>query len=335
MFNGSIYVGVDLHKRKFSFVMVNESGQVVTRGTQEATMEGVASFAATLDRQHHVAVEPLDNVFWFVKEVSAYAGSAHIANPYKVRLIAESRMKSDRSDAQILADLLRVGYLPEVYIPSEEIIQNRRVVSHRIRLVRDRVRLKNRILTVIGREGLVVKASDPFGGKGRREITHLPVTAQAREMVTMYLAGYDLLTSQIAQLDRQISELGAGDPIVQLLRSIDGIETFTALAIRSAVGEMKRFRSAKAFASYTGLVPGYRQSADSNHSSSITKQGVTTIRWLLIQAVPHAVRKSDYLRRLYRRICFRASVGHAKVAVAHALARIIYHVWLEARPYYR
>lgn len=78
-----------------------------------------------------------------------------------------------------------------------------------------------------------------------------------------------------------------------------------------------------------------RQSEDKVRNTSITKQGVKTLRRVLIQAVPHAIRRSDYLRRMYYRICCRSSVGKAKVAVAHALSRMIYHVWMEARPYYR
>jgi transposase len=331
----NIFVGIDLHKRKFSFVMVSEDGVVLKRGSGETTLGGVSEFAAGLDGRHAVVVEAVDNAFWFVEQVGLTAGSVHVANPYKVRLIASSRLKSDRADARILADLLRVGYLPEVYIPSEQIRDWRQLVSYRIRLVRDRVRVKNRILTIIGREGQTVAGSDAFGRMGRRQMERLDVTPAARQMVTVFLTHHDLLSDQIKALDGEIAKQGADDPVVQRLRTIDGVETFTALAIRAAVGEMSRFGSAKSFAAYTGLIPGYRQSADTIHTGGITKQGVTTLRWLLIQAVPHAVRKSAFLKRLYRRICFRSSVGHAKVAVAHALARIIFHVWMEARPYYR
>ena len=84
--------------------------------------------------------------------------------------------------------------------------------------------------------------------------------------------------------------------------TIDGIGEFTGVAVRAIVGEMARFRSVKAFGAYTGLIPGYRRSADTVRNGPITKQGNSTLRWLLIQAVPHAVRHSDYLKRLYYRI---------------------------------
>jgi transposase len=281
-----------------------------------------------------VVLEPLENSYWFVGQLKAFAGSVHLANPGKVRLIAASRLKNDRIDARILADLLRVGYLPEVYIPEERIQQWRCLVSHRIRLVRDRTRLKNRILGLLNREGCRITASDPFGKKGRAQLDSLELSEPIRRMVDSNLVVSDLLLSEISVLDREIEQVGEADAIIGYLRSIDGVGYFTALAIRAVVGDMRRFRSPKAFAAYTGLIPGYRQSGSVVHNGPITKQGSPTLRWVLIQAVPHAVRRSDYLRRLYGRLVHRSSVAEARVAVAHALARIIYHVWTEARPYY-
>lgn len=335
MAKGSIYVGIDLHKRKFDFVMLSPSGEVIKEGSRSTDAGSVLEFASTLTLRHQVVLEPLENSYWFIDQLQSYAGSVHLANPGKVRLIAESRLKNDRIDARILADLFRVGYLPEVYIPEDHIQEWRCLVQHRIRLVRDRTRLKNRILGLLNREGCRVTASDPFGRKGRDQIDSLQLSAPLRRMVDSNLVISDLLSSQISVLDKEIKQTGQADSIVNNLCTIDGISFFTALAIRAIVGRMDRFRSVKAFASYTGLIPGYRQSAERVHHGSITKQGSPTLRWVLIQAVPHAVRHSDYLKRMYYRLCYRSSVAKARVAVAHALARIIYHVWMEARPYYR
>lgn len=335
MSSGNIYVGIDLHKEKFSVVMLDGSGRLVSDGSYSTEVGSVLEFASCLTARHQVVLEPLENSYWFVGQLSPYAGSVHLANPGRVRLIAESRLKSDRADARILADLLRVGYLPEVYIPEEEVQRWRCLIQHRIRLVRDRTRLKNRILGLINREGCRITASDPFGKKGRAQFDDLALSAPLRRMVDSNLVVSDVLSLQIAALDEEIAQIGQADAVVQRLCTIDGIRYFTALAIRAVVGRMDRFRNAKAFAAYTGLIPGYRQSAETVHRGSITKQGSPTLRWLLIQAVPHAVRHSPYLRRMYLRLCYRASTAKARVAVAHALARIVYHVWMEARPYYR
>lgn len=331
----NIYVGIDLHKSKFDFVMMSADGKVMSSGTRSTSIEDVSDFASCLDHRHQVTLEPLQNSFWFIRQLHPYAGKVHLANSGKVRLIAESRLKNDRIDARILADLLRVGYLPTVYIPDEQTLQWRALVSHRIRLVRDRTRLKNRVLGLINREGHRITASDPFGKGGRTELECLSLPSWLRSQVEVNLTQIDYLDAELKPIDGQIEEAVSSDSIACLLRTVDGVGPFIALAVRSSVGEMSRFKSAKAFAAYTGLIPGYRNSADKVRNGPITKQGVTTLRWVLIQSVNHAIRRSDYLKRLYQRICFRSSVQKARVAVAHALARILYHVWMEARPYYR
>jgi transposase len=331
----NIFVGVDLHKRSSWEVRLSSDGVELGHRRWSSDGEGVGGFAESLDGRHRVVVEPVENSYWFLDLVAGYAGSVHIANPARVRLIAESRLKNDRMDARILADLLRVGYLPEVYIPGEEVQSWLRLISCRVSVVRDRTRLKNRIIGLISREGFILKSSDAFGRRGRRELSELPLSSSLRCLVDSQLAVVDVLTEQLKGLDDQIEAIACGDLITCRLRTIDGLGAFSALAIRAVVDRMERFRSAKAFASYTGLVPSYRQSGEVCHTGCITKQGSRLLRWVLIQAVPHAMRHNEYLKHLYGRLCFRSSVSRARVAVAHALARIIYHVWTEERSYYR
>lgn len=257
MSKDNIYVGIDLHKRNFNFIMMKADGEILKEGRLSTSVEDVMEFGSTLNKNHHLVVEPIGNSLWFIGRLTPHAGSIHLANSHKVRLIAESRMKNDRIDARILADLLRVGYLPEVYIPSAETSRWRSMIGHRIRLVRDRTRLKNRVLTLIDREGLKVGLSDAFGRKGRALIDGMELSEGGREMVDNYLVMIDLLTSQIESMEKEIKEIGDNDEIIRYLMTIDGISYFTGLAIRAFVGDMQRFKGPKSFAAYTGLIPGY------------------------------------------------------------------------------
>ena len=126
-------------------------------------------------------------------------------------------------------------------------------------------------------------------------------------------------------------EISESDEVITLLKTIDGIGHILGFTIKAIVGEMFRFKSEKAFANYSGLVPSHGQSGKTTRTGPITKRGPNLLRWALIQAVPHAVRKSDYLKRKYNRIIYKSSCGKAKVAAAHDLAKIVYHVWTEAR----
>jgi transposase len=298
-------------------------------------IEAVGEFARQLDHRHQVVVEPVENCYWFMSQLGPDVGGVHVANPGRVRLIAESRLKNDRIDAHILADLLRVRYLPEVHIPSDEVQRWRRLVSHRVVMVRDRARYKHRLRGLIGREGFRVRARDILGRSGRAALASLPLPAEVRVMVDRQVDLADRITEQLQPIDAEIERIGRSDEVVCRLTTIDGISWFMGLAIRCTVDRMDRFKSYKAFAAYTGLVPSYRQSGETTHTGGITKQGSRLLRWTLLQAVPHACHRNEYLRRMYARLCYRSSRGRARVAVAHALARIIYHVWTERRDYYR
>ncbi len=94
MAKGNSYVGIDLHKRKLEFVMMSSSGEVVEAGGGGIDGASVAKFACRLRRCHQVVLEPLKNSYWFIDQVQPYAGSVHLADSGKVRLIAESRLKN-------------------------------------------------------------------------------------------------------------------------------------------------------------------------------------------------------------------------------------------------
>ncbi len=74
MSRGSIYVGIDLHKRSFSFVMLSESGEKLSEGKRSTSFEEVCDFASQLGHHHHIALEPLDNCYWFMDQLPAAAG---------------------------------------------------------------------------------------------------------------------------------------------------------------------------------------------------------------------------------------------------------------------
>jgi transposase len=122
---------------------------------------------------------------------------------------------------------------------------------------------------LINGEGQKIDAADAFGRKGRSELDSVELSSSTRRIVDNLLTNLDLLTVQIKDLDVEIEGVAEIDPVVKLLKTIDGVGSFTALAIRSAIGEIERFRSAKAFASYTGLIPGYRHSGDCTSSNKV------------------------------------------------------------------
>lgn len=328
------FVGVDLHKQTFDFVEMDEAGSVLRRGKRKVDEGTVSDFASQLSGNHHLVVEPLVNTHWFLDQVTPFAGSVHIAHPYKVRLIAQSRTKSDRYDATVLADLLRVGYLPEAYNPPREILEIRRLVAHRVRLVRDSSRVKNRVLHLFASAGVQIPYRDSFCKRGRELMDSTELDAGIRFQVDDLLADLDFIQARIGEVEKRLRMIEVPGDSQELLQSIPGIQFITAISLIGVVGDITRFRSTRAFARFTGLTPGYRDSGATQRSTGITHEGSGLLRWLLLQAEHHDRRRCRHATALYQRVAFRSSVQKAKVAVAHRLARVIYHVWTEQRPFY-
>lgn len=330
------YVGVDLHKRSFHYSILSQSGRVVHSSRGRCDTAGISDFYQHLSPSHHLVVEPVANVYWFLDQVSSCVGSIHLAHPLKVRLIAQSRIKTDRYDARVLADLLRVGYLPEAYMAPPDIQDLRSLVSHRHQLVADRTRTKNRILFQFTRHGIQFELADSFGKKGRAMMQAVTLPVVTRYRVDEHLESLDRIEVKIKNVDSKLSELMVDDPVVPLLTTIPGVGTINAITIRAITGDIDRFTNVKAYSSFTGLIPASRQSGDHTPSVGITYQGSKVLRSALVQSAPIFMQKDAEAKRLHTRLFYSSgSAKKARIAVAHRLARVIYHVWTEQRPYWQ
>jgi transposase len=141
------------------------------------------------------------------------------------------------------------------------------------------------------------------------------------------------LGGRIAATDCLIAKLAKGDYIVTWLASLPGIGAFLSVLLRYEVDDMTRFRSAKKFACYTGLIPSTYASNTRVYHGPLTKQGNKWLRWAFIEAVTPALRVSTELRRYYDQIKARRGAHDARVCTARRLAELAWIVWTERRCY--
>jgi len=143
----------------------------------------------------------------------------------------------------------------------------------------------------------------------------------------------ETLNERIGATEGLIRELSAGDEAVKWLSSVPGIGAFFSVLIRYEVDEIRRFREAKKFAGYTGLVPSTYASGNRMVHGRLTKQGNKWLRWALIEAVTPAITHSPWLRRYYEKLKRRRGAKDARVATARKLAELVWRVWTEEREY--
>jgi hypothetical protein len=195
-----------------------------------------------------------------VELLEDYGFDPHLVHPSRCKAIASARLKNDKVDAAILAQLLRADLLPEAWIAPPAIRQLRALLRHRVALVRLRTRLRNRIHAIVADYGYDRPAGEYWSGPGRAWLASLQLPAVSRELVEDDLGLIDALQGRIDRLDWEIRQRARSDPRVKVLTQLPGIGPFTALVILAEVGDISRFASARKLASWAGLTPTVRGS---------------------------------------------------------------------------
>jgi transposase len=327
-------IGLDVH-REFAQVAVWEAGLVVQAGRIATTPEELRVFADGLGPADEVALEATGNTWAIATLLASRAGRVVVSNPAKTRAIAEARVKTDKVDAAILAQLLAADYLPAVWLADPATNALRRQVLRRAHVVRQRTRLKNQVHAILHRN-LIPRcpAADMFGHKGRTWLAEqdLPVDEQAA--VAALLRQLDFHADELRLIDRDLGLVALGRDDVRRLMSIPGVDATVALSIVAAVGEFTRFRAPDKLVAYLGLNPRVRQSGGQPASHGrITKAGPAHARGMLVEAAWVAAKVPGPLRAFYQRIRARRGMQIAVVATARKLAVLCWHLIIKGEDY--
>jgi len=327
------YLGIDVHKKRCVYTQVNTQGKIMDRGSFHNEIMEVSDFACRLDSGTHLVLEPVLNYLWLLDQLEPYVGSVHVATPYKVRVIAESKCKTDSYDSRILAELLRTNFLPESWIPPKELRSLRTLIRQRYHLVSSMVSFKNRIRYLLFTFGVHIPVSDISSEKAKRMISGSILPDTEMRSIHRCFEMIDMLKSSIGEIDESLDEASDGIEEIKLLRTIPGMGRIWSVTTYAEIGDINRFSSEKAFASYTGLVPSVRSSGDSCHHGGITHLGSKPLRHSLVEVAIRAIRRVPSLKRMHSRLLYRGNVQKARVAVARKLATIIYVMLKKKEPF--
>jgi transposase len=200
---------------------------------------------------------------WAIAELlGRHAGRVTVSNPLRTKAIASAKVKTDRVDAKVLAQLAAADFLPAVWAPDEQTRALRRRVSHRASLVRQRTRLRNQVHAVLARNLVEVPVTDLFGQKGRRWLVGVELPGHEREQLESNLRLHDALDRELTAADGQLAQRALADAEVRRLMTIPGIGPVTALSLLAVIGDVTRFPSAGQLVGYLGLDPRVRQSGE-------------------------------------------------------------------------
>ena len=181
-YDGRQFVGIDLHRRRTVLVRTTETGEPLEQVRINNDVERLAEVIARAGEHPQVVLEATYGWYWAVDALQAAGAQVHLAHPLGVKAFAYRRVKNDVRDAQDLADLLRMGRLPEAWIAPPATRELRELVRHRAKLVALRSHAKAEIHAVLAKCGVAVPMSDLFGLEGNQLLDrlHLPAPFAAR-----------------------------------------------------------------------------------------------------------------------------------------------------------
>lgn len=331
-----LYVGVDWHKRTSTWVAINAERQKVYSRSWGCTPEEVHAAISSLPAKAEdiiLGVEPVCGWRWMTA-ICAERGiaSVQVANPKQLREIAETAQKNDKNDAQTIAELLRMDYLPCAYRAPDEVHALRILVRQRTFFTRLGISTKCRIHGICTGLGAHETAERPLLKAGRAEI----MDGANEELHDMY-ALMDEISIHQQGVERKIAVAIKDTPLYRIVSSVPGIGPVTGAAIIAEVGDFARFKTPSALISYAGLYPRERSSGGVQRFGGMSKQGSRTLRYSIIEASMR-VRDTEYSHNLYSHYAAarerrKKMPKQARVVLAHKMLTILWHLAMRGVTY--
>ena len=181
---------------------IDGSGKLGHRSRFDATRGAIEAFVKTrLDGSEKVALEATTNTWAIVRVLQPLVAEVVVSNPMRTKAIAEAKIKTDKVDALVLAQLLRVDYLPRVWIPDSVTQARRHLTSRRASLVSDKTRLKNRLHAVLHQRMIASPVADLFSKAGRQWLAALELDGLGRQALDSDLPLHEALGQDAQVLD--------------------------------------------------------------------------------------------------------------------------------------
>src|SRR6266852_5097176 len=284
-YDGRQVVGMDLHRRRSVLVRMTEDGRRlgtarITNSPQELRRE-----MARAGKSPRVVLEATYGWYWAADTLAAAGAEVHLAHPLGVKAFTYRRVKNDLRDSADLADLLRMGRLPEAWIAPAEVRELRELTRYRQKLVSLRTSCKDQVHGVLAKLGVPVTCSDIFGVAGSVWLDGLGLPQPYAGKVTSLRQLTGELSAEITMLGEVIADLLAGDRGYQVIQQLPGIGPVLAAVIIAEIGDVTRFQNAGQLCSWAGLTPRHRESDTKVSRGHVTKQGSRMLRWALIEAI--------------------------------------------------
>jgi transposase len=320
-YDGREVVGMDLHRRRSVLVRMSGDGRKLETARITNTPAELRRQIARAGTHPRVVLEATYGWYWAADTLAEAGAEVHLAHPLGVKGFAYRRVKNDERDAADLADLLRMGRLPEAWIAPHQVRELRELTRYRHKLVRLRTSCKDQVHAILAKLGIPVTCTDIFGAWGSTWLDSLDLPQPYAGKMASLRKVCAVLAGEIALLEAVIAGMLEDHQGYRAVRALPGIGPVLGAVIVAEIGDITRFPRPAELCSWAGLTPRHRESGTKVRRGHITKQGSRISRWALIEAIQH-VPAGHPLRQRKDDIITRRGVqarNIAKVAMARQL----------------
>lgn len=330
------HVGLDLGKTNSQVCTVTEEGEILDRRIRTEQSRLIEVFGAR--PKSRILLEASTESEWVARCLEQLGHDVIVGDPNYAPMYAQRsrRVKTDRRDAQALAEACRLGAYRAAHRVTDERRHLRAILAVREALVRTRTRWVVLVHPLLRREGFRIPNGKTETFVDR--VTKLPLSEALRSEVAPLVGLLSTLNNEIEEQDRRVEEIAREDDVIRRLTTVPGVGPITATAFVATVDRVDRFRGPHEVEGYLGLVPREWSSSEIRRQGHITKQGNGRMRWLLVEAAWCILRRKKkpetaVLRAWADRIAARRGNRIAAVALARRLAGILYAMWRDGTTY--
>ena len=323
-YEGKQIVGMDLHRRRSVVVRMTESGERLETVRISNDPEYLREVMSRAGEAPEVVLEATYGWYWAADTLAELGARVHLAHPLGVKAFSYRRVKNDERDAADLADLLRMGRLPQAWIAPPATRELRELVRHRAKLVALRSNVKCQVHGVLAGAGVQVPMADLFGLGGQALLERVQLSPVCRARIGSAARVLACLDFEVEVFTNLLTGRLRDDHGYLAIQVIPGVGQVLAAVFVAEIGDVVRFPAPAQLTSWAGLTPKHRESDTTVHRGRITKQGSRLVRWAAVEAVQRVGRHTR-LGQVRDRIGARRGRNIGVVAAARELLTLVYY----------